>query len=80
MRPQARRRRLRRRLRQRLGAKPPGYRFSVWRVLLIYGGFMLVVVLSVLDQTIIATALPHIVADVGGAHQYVWLAAWEARS
>ena len=36
------------------------------RVRLIFGGLMLVMLLASLDQTIVSTALPTIVGDLGG--------------
>ena len=45
-------------LRQRLERTPPGYRFSKGRVLAIYSGLMVTLLLAALDQTIVATALP----------------------
>src|SRR5262249_51896393 len=53
-------------LRARLQRTPPGYHYPIGRVLTIYGGLMIVVLLIALDQTIVATALPHIVGDLGG--------------
>jgi EmrB/QacA subfamily drug resistance transporter len=43
-------------------------------VLAIYAGLMLLVVLGVVDQTIVATALPSIVSDLPGGHigSYSW--------
>jgi hypothetical protein len=37
------------------------------RLPLIFGGLMLVMLLAALDQTIVATALPTIVGDLGGS-------------
>ena len=45
-------------LRVRLARKPPGYRFTIGRVLAIYGAIMVALLLAALDQTIVATALP----------------------
>jgi EmrB/QacA subfamily drug resistance transporter len=61
------------RLRARLAQKPPGYRFTIGRVLAIYGAIMVALLLAALDQTIVATALPHIVADIGGLQSYSWV-------
>src|SRR5947208_17189175 len=36
-------------------------------------GVMLGMLLASLDQTIVATALPHIVADLGGLEHYAWV-------
>ena len=48
-------------LRERLAHKPPGYRFTIGRILAIYSGLMVTLLLAALDQTIVATALPRIV-------------------
>ena len=61
------------RLRARLARRPPGYRFTLGRVLAIYTGLMLVTVLAALDQTIVATATPSVVSDIGGLSQYSWV-------
>jgi EmrB/QacA subfamily drug resistance transporter len=60
-------------IRARLAEQPEGYRIPIGRVLAIYVGLMLVVFLGSVDQTIVATALPHIVADIGGLSQYAWI-------
>ena len=60
-------------LRERLARKPPGYRFTVGRILAIYSGLMVTLLLASLDQTIVATALPRIVSDLGGLSQYSWV-------
>src|SRR3989442_2783310 len=60
-------------LRARLARKPPGYRFTIGRILAIYGALMLVLLLAALDQTIVATALPRIVSDIGGLTSYSWV-------
>jgi EmrB/QacA subfamily drug resistance transporter len=61
------------RLRAWLARKPPGYRFTIGRVLTIYGAIMVAVLLAALDQTIVATALPAIVDDLGGLTSYSWV-------
>jgi EmrB/QacA subfamily drug resistance transporter len=61
------------RLRTRLARKPPGYRFTVGRILVIYSGLMVTVFLAALDQTIVATALPRVVSDLGGLGSYSWV-------
>jgi EmrB/QacA subfamily drug resistance transporter len=43
------------------------------RVGLIFSGLMLVVLLAALDQTIVATALPTIVGDLGGLGKLSWV-------
>src|SRR3954454_4343863 len=40
---------------------------------LIFTGLMLVMLLAALDQTIVATALPTIVADLGGLDHLAWV-------
>ncbi len=60
-------------LRERLAHKPPGYRFTIGRILAIYSGLMVTLLLAALDQTIVATALPRIVGELGGISQYSWV-------
>src|SRR6266702_4131476 len=60
-------------LRERLAHKPPGYRFTIGRILAIYAGLMVSIFLAALDQTIVATALPKVVSDLGGLTQYSWV-------
>jgi EmrB/QacA subfamily drug resistance transporter len=60
-------------LRERLARKPPGYRLTIGRILAIYAGLMTVLALAALDQTIVATALPRIVGDIGGLSSYSWV-------
>ena len=60
-------------LRERLARKPPGYQFTIGRVLAIYSGLMVALLLAALDQTIVATALPKVVSDLGGITQYTWV-------
>jgi EmrB/QacA subfamily drug resistance transporter len=48
------------------GPSPPNLR-------LIFGGLMLVMLLAALDQTIVATALPTIVSDLGGLEHLSWV-------
>ncbi|GIG20765.1 EmrB/QacA family drug resistance transporter [Cellulomonas chitinilytica] len=43
---------------------------AVWAV---FGGLMLAMLLAALDQTIVATALPTIVRDLGGAEHLSWV-------
>jgi MFS family permease len=61
------------RLRERLARTPPGYRFSIGRILAIYSGLMIALMLAALDQTIVATALPRVVSELGGITQYSWV-------
>jgi EmrB/QacA subfamily drug resistance transporter len=60
-------------LRERLERTPPGYQFSIGRVLAIYSGLMVTLLLAALDQTIVATALPKVVSELGGISQYSWV-------
>jgi len=60
-------------LRERMARKPAGYDYSIGRVLTIYAGLMVTLLLAALDQTIVATALPRIVSDLGGITQYSWV-------
>jgi EmrB/QacA subfamily drug resistance transporter len=59
--------------RTRLAETPPGYPHSRGRTLAVYAGLMTVILIASLDQTIVATALPHIVADLGGLASYSWV-------
>src|SRR5436305_13762467 len=43
------------------------------RVRVIFAGLMLVMLLAALDQTIVATALPTIVSDLGGLNHLSWV-------
>lgn len=43
---------------------------KVWAI---FGGLMLAMLLAALDQTIVATALPTIVSDLGGAEHLSWV-------
>jgi len=60
-------------LKERLGRTPPGYQFTIGRILAIYAGLMVALLLAALDQTIVATALPRVVSDLGGISQYSWV-------
>jgi EmrB/QacA subfamily drug resistance transporter len=60
-------------LRERLRRQPPGYNYTIGRILAIYAGLMVTLLLAALDQTIVATALPKIVGDLGGITQYSWV-------
>jgi EmrB/QacA subfamily drug resistance transporter len=60
-------------LRARLSHTPPGYRFSIGRILAIYAALMAALLLAALDQTIVATALPQIVSELGGLTSYTWV-------
>ena len=43
------------------------------QVMITMGGVMLAIFLASLDQTIIATAIPHIVTDLGGFDRFAWV-------
>ena len=43
------------------------------RIRVIFGALLLVLFLAALDQTIVATALPKVVSDLGGITQYTWV-------
>ena len=58
---------------ERLSRRPPGYSYTIGRILAIYAGLMVTLMLAALDQTIVATALPRIVGDLGGLSQYSWV-------
>ncbi len=60
-------------LRARLSRTPPGYRFSVGRVLAIYAGLMSALLLAAVDMTVVVTALPKIVSELGGVSSYPWV-------
>jgi EmrB/QacA subfamily drug resistance transporter len=60
-------------VRERLARTPPGYRYSIGRILAIYSGLMVALLLAALDQTIVATALPRVVSELGGISQYSWV-------
>ncbi|HEX5267195.1 MAG TPA: MDR family MFS transporter, partial [Acidimicrobiales bacterium] len=47
--------------------------FSHRRIMIIYSGLMLGMLLAALDQTIISTALPTIVGDLGGLNHLSWV-------
>jgi EmrB/QacA subfamily drug resistance transporter len=56
-------------------AAPPtgGVTLSHRQVLLVFSGLMLGMLLAALDQTIVATALPTIVADLHGGNHLTWV-------
>jgi len=58
---------------RRLEQRRAGYPYSLGRTLAIYSGLMIAILLAALDQTIVATALPVIVGDLGGLDQYPWV-------
>src|SRR5260221_11400295 len=62
----SRTREVRERLLARLASRPEGYRYTLGRVLAVYAALMVTLFFAALDQTIVVTALPRIVADIGG--------------
>ncbi|MFW0784994.1 MDR family MFS transporter [Gordonia sp. CPCC 206044] len=52
---------------------PPGEALDKRRIWSIFGGLMLAMLLAALDQTIVSTALPTIVNDLGGAEHLTWV-------
>ncbi len=53
---------------------PPDAGLHGTQALVAMFGIMAVVLLTALDQTIVSTALPRVVADLGGFHLYAWVA------
>ena len=51
----------------------PAQQLSPRAIWTIFGGLMLAMLLAALDQTIVATALPTIVRDLGGAEHLSWV-------
>jgi EmrB/QacA subfamily drug resistance transporter len=51
----------------------PGHEEHGQKLLVIYGALMLALLLSALDQTIVSTALPTIVNDLGGLSHLSWV-------
>ena len=56
------------------GNQPWGLTLSRNRIILVVVSLMLGMLLAALDQTIVGTALPHIVADLNGLQHYAWVA------
>ncbi|HEX7086260.1 MAG TPA: MFS transporter, partial [Vicinamibacterales bacterium] len=52
---------------------PAGPRLPRRDVLIVFGGLLLVMLLGALDQTIVATALPTIVGELGGVERLAWV-------
>lgn len=50
-----------------------GSTVSLQRAVLILIGVLLGMLLSALDQTVVGTALPHIVTELGGFNEYAWV-------
>jgi EmrB/QacA subfamily drug resistance transporter len=49
-----------------------GVRLTGWALASVLAGLMLTLLLAALDQTIVGTALPKIIADLNGANLYIW--------
>lgn len=47
--------------------------FTHRQILFVYSGLMLGMLVAALDQTIVSTALPTIVGDLGGLNHYTWV-------
>jgi EmrB/QacA subfamily drug resistance transporter len=56
-----------------VSAAAPGSSVDRGQVRVIFGGLMMVMLLAALDQTIVATALPTIVGDLGGLSRLSWV-------
>jgi EmrB/QacA subfamily drug resistance transporter len=54
-------------------ATRPGYLLPMRQTVLAFAGVMLGMLVAVLNQTIVATALPTIVTDLGGVEHYSWV-------
>jgi EmrB/QacA subfamily drug resistance transporter len=54
-------------------AVPAGPRAGTNRLALVFAGLMMVLLLAALDSTIVATALPTIVGDLGGLNRIAWV-------
>jgi EmrB/QacA subfamily drug resistance transporter len=52
---------------------PPGATLPQRQILLIFSGLLLAMLLAALDSTIVATALPTIVGELGGLDQLAWV-------
>jgi len=50
------------------------FHFTHRQILIVYSALMLGMLLAALDQTIVATAMPTIVGDLGGLNHYTWVA------
>src|SRR5215210_3871000 len=56
------------------GSPPAGVgQFDVRRIMLSLGGILLSILLAALEQTVVGTALPRVVADLGGFEHYSWV-------
>jgi EmrB/QacA subfamily drug resistance transporter len=56
-----------------VSATRPGYLLPMRQTVLAFAGVMLGMLVAVLNQTIVATALPRIVGDLGGVEHYSWV-------
>lgn len=54
-------------------APSPAHQLSHRQVLVVFSGIMLGMLLAAIDQTIVATALPTIVGDLGGLDHLAWV-------
>src|SRR5690606_6427892 len=54
-------------------AGTPGAKMTHREVLIVFSGLMAGMLLAALDQTIVATALPTIVGDLGGLEHLAWV-------
>jgi EmrB/QacA subfamily drug resistance transporter len=59
-------------LRARLAETPPGHALSRGRLLGVYSGLSIAMLLASLDQTVVATVMPKVVTDIGGLTVYSW--------
>ena len=48
------------------------------QILVVFSGLLLGMFLAALDQTIVATALPTIVGDLGGLNHLSWVVTWHS--
>jgi MFS family permease len=55
------------------GTSSGAYLLGKRRTLIVFAGLLLEMLLAALNQTIVATALPDIVADLGGFDHYSWV-------
>jgi MFS family permease len=58
---------------QAIASAEPSSSVSGDKVLVIFGGLLLVMLLAALDSTIVATALPTIVNELGGLAHLSWV-------
>src|SRR5256885_9484570 len=55
------------------GVNPPEQAISHRQVLVVFSGLVLAMLLGALDSTIVATALPTIVGELGGLDHLAWV-------